>query len=221
MARLMKRSLFRSLQRAIEGQQSLKKRSLSSTTYLLANSISRVEDDKNTRLLKVQWENGKDNLYPHLFLRDHCQCPECFHPDSKSRKVTLYRTVDLGITINDVTYDAKDDIIEITWPDGHKSRFTAEWLKSRYFPRKGEPFKSRIGLDTVQRVAWNASEIRENTPFVDFREIESDEKALKKHLENLLRYGLSIVRNAPQDFSVLQKMADLMALSVIKHTNYG
>eukprot|EP00111_Clytia_hemisphaerica_P019423 TCONS_00057317-protein len=217
MARLMKRSILRNLQSAIYGQ----KQPLSSASYFLAKSISRIEDDKSTRLLKVQWENGKENLYPYLFLRDHCQCPECFHPFTKSRKLDTVAAVDLGITIDDFAYDASDDVVEVTWPDGHQSRFTAKWLKSRFLSRKGEQINDRTGLDSVQRVSWTSMEIRENTPFVDFHEIESDEKALKGHLENLLRYGLSIVRNAPLELSVLQKMADLMCLSIVRHTNYG
>ena len=68
------------------------------------NNIINIEDNQDDRLLKVTWEDGEEHLYPHLFLRDHCQCPDCFHPATKSRRLNTVETVDIGIQISDVKY---------------------------------------------------------------------------------------------------------------------
>ena len=185
--------------------------------------IAKVEDDEDKRLMKIIWQDGRENLYPHLFLRDHCQCEECFHPSTKSRKLDTIGTVDIDITISDIEYDGGNDgKLSITWPDNHKSVFDADWLLSRAFPPKdAESIPDTTDLNDLSMVAWDTNMIKKQLPFVDYDTITKNESKLKEHLENLLRYGFSIIRKSPKDMKVLKSLADLMCLSIISKTNYG
>ncbi|MFV0543440.1 MAG: gamma-butyrobetaine hydroxylase-like domain-containing protein [Marinicella pacifica] len=40
-------------------------------------------------LSQVFWKGGGSDVYPYLWLRDNCQCPNCFHPIAFARMVLL------------------------------------------------------------------------------------------------------------------------------------
>lgn len=39
--------------------------------------------------LFLQKERKLELRYPHIWLRDNCQCPKCFHPTSNSRIIDI------------------------------------------------------------------------------------------------------------------------------------
>ena len=47
------------------------------------------QDDQG--LVCVAWEGRKEEVdrYPSVWLRDNCQCPDCFDPSSRQRKLLL------------------------------------------------------------------------------------------------------------------------------------
>ena len=200
------------------------------------NNITEIEDNRDDRLLKVTFDNGSEHLYPHIFLRDHCQCSECFHPVTKSRKLNTVETVDLGIHISDVKYtdgaeggDRKDaegscGKVTVTWPDNHESVFNADWLLSRAFPKDNNTVTEQgsTGMGEFPMLPWNKKVIDHQVPFVDYETLTKDDAELKQHLEHLFVYGFSVIRNAPDmDWDVLKNLAKLMCLSIITKTNYG
>ena len=186
-----------------------------------ANTITAVENDFNERMVKVSWGDGEHSLYPHLFLRDSCQCPACFHPDTLSRALHTPRDVDFNIKPSDVTHDTANDVVMVTWPDDHRSVFSASWLRERIFPKDWDSIEDCTGLKNHQPVPWEQSDIADRLPFVEYQDICEDDAALFEHLENLLTLGLSIVRNAPKDKTVLPHLAKLMSYTIVRDTNYG
>ena len=61
-----------------------------STIQYLSSSIKHVNDDKKKSMIHINWNNGEDSSYPHIFLRDNCQCEQCFHPHALSRKLNIF-----------------------------------------------------------------------------------------------------------------------------------
>ena len=172
-------------------------------------------------MLNVSWLDGRNSSYPHIFLRDNCQCPKCFHPVTKSRQLDIVEEVDLDITPQSVSHDKNTDTVEVTWPDNHVSKYSAEWLGERIFPEDVESIVDSTGLKDFQQIPWKSVDIVDCLPFVDYQAIISDDEALLKHLENLLTIGLSIIKNAPKDLTALPMMANKMASSIVRKTNYG
>jgi len=185
------------------------------------STIAAVVNDSGERMLKVSWEDGEHSLYPHIFLRDNCQCPACFHPDTLSRQLNTTYTVDFNIRPSDIKHDVTNDLITVMWPDNHRSVFSATWLRERVFPKDWDSIKDCTGLKDHQPVAWKRNDIADSLPFMEYKDICEDETALFKHLENLLTLGLSIVRNAPRDKTVLSHLAKLMSYTIVRKTNYG
>ena len=60
--------------------------------------ISEIEIDASQKMLNVSWLDGRNSSYPHIFLRDNCQCPKCFHPETKSRQLDIMEKVELDKT---------------------------------------------------------------------------------------------------------------------------
>jgi hypothetical protein len=52
-------------------------------------------NDTNSQL-GVTFAGGKTHLFPYVYLRDNCQCPQCWHPTTLSRMV-LMMDLDLNI----------------------------------------------------------------------------------------------------------------------------
>ena len=46
------------------------------------------------QMLKIIWNDKETCEFPHIFLRDNCQCPACFHPVAKSRLVDTVKAID-------------------------------------------------------------------------------------------------------------------------------
>ncbi|KIJ94623.1 hypothetical protein K443DRAFT_110126 [Laccaria amethystina LaAM-08-1] len=74
--------------------------------------------------------------FPYIWLRDSCQSPECIHPSTKQK---LHRTSDVPLSIAPVMeggVQVTKDGIAMTWTDGHKSFFDANFLERHAFPTK-------------------------------------------------------------------------------------
>ncbi|KAF7245630.1 Gamma-butyrobetaine dioxygenase [Varanus komodoensis] len=94
-------------------------------------AIQKVEALEANQFVCVHWEDGSQSLYPSVWLRDNCQCPDCFLGSAKARKLLL-ENLDVNIGTKNVTsIDRKK--VYIIWPDDHTSEFEAEWLKKRCF----------------------------------------------------------------------------------------
>ena len=74
--------------------------------------------------------SGISEEYPWVWLRDNCQCPQCFEPLSQCRIVNLTEW-DLGSRPAGV--EDGPEGVEVTWQDGHTSLYDREWLRERSF----------------------------------------------------------------------------------------
>ena len=66
--------------------------------------------------------------YPSFWLRDHCLCSECAHPDTKQRQ---HSTFDIDQAIKVSSIEPTDASLDIIWSDtgSHKTTFPWKWLK--------------------------------------------------------------------------------------------
>ena len=74
-------------------------------------------------LVNVAWDgiNGIMDKYPSVWLRDNCQCPECFDPSSRQRKLLL-RNLDSEIQPTSTTFCPKTN--EVTYYIKYKISIT-------------------------------------------------------------------------------------------------
>ena len=56
--------------------------------------------DDAAEMVTITWEDGQIDKYPSVWLRDNCQCNNCFDHASKQRKL-LMRNLDVDISLED------------------------------------------------------------------------------------------------------------------------
>lgn len=113
-------------------------------------------------------------------------------------KITLFRImphdIDKDIHPKDVTINGDD--VSVAWSDGHQSKYSIDWLDQNVYP--GKAGKQPL----VPQVFWN-KEILESSGRrdIDYNELlKEDNSELKVLLTNLLKYGMSFIKNVPVNF---------------------
>ena len=117
MLRLAARQLFRK-------NQSLFGATRLSSTRPVAQSIIKHNDD----FLAVQWNDGNVDEFPHFYLRENCNCPQCFQPLKNARNMFAPKELDLNVTAESANIDSNQ--LNVKWTDGHSSIYSSESLQS-------------------------------------------------------------------------------------------
>jgi trimethyllysine dioxygenase len=136
--------------------------------------------------------DGADRFFSWLWLRDHSQEPEAFHPAARQR---LLETFELGeVPPADSTKVADDgQSLIVSWDGAPASRFTADYLAEVRAP--GALYDA-IGHD---RVLWAADTAPDLCKSVEHDAFVEDDAVLARMLDNMRRYGMIQVKNVPLD----------------------
>jgi len=160
------------------------------TPYSSDVPLARVETGRDA--ISVTWEDGLCRRFHPLWLRDHCACAACRHPQTHER---LVRVIDLPreLPCPEAEIDA-DGALRLTWPampgfEPHKSRFDPGWLRQR----SGD---TADPLAVDRKTPWDAS-IAQTLPEVDHGDFMHTDRGLADWLGALDRYGFAILRNGP------------------------
>ena len=101
---------------------------------------------------------GTTHTFTFAWLRDHCACAECRHPDTQQRLLdTFALPKDLAVTALELGAGGKT--LRLSWPDGHESHFAAADLAESLLP---------VGLLTSEIKSWNEAEIAADFPQVTY-----------------------------------------------------
>ncbi|XP_003412359.1 gamma-butyrobetaine dioxygenase [Loxodonta africana] len=146
-------------------------------------TFQRVEALKGAHLVQVLWHDGAESLYPAVWLRDNCQCSDCYLDSAKARKL-LIEGLDVNIRIKDLTFDRKK--VYITWPDEHCSEFEADWLKKRCFSQQARATLQKE-LFLPECHYWG-SEFQ--LPTLDFEDVLNNDEHAYKWLSTLKKVGI-------------------------------
>jgi trimethyllysine dioxygenase len=135
---------------------------------------------KNESVVSVQFDDGKESCYHGIWLRDHCKCPNCYHPLTKQR---LLDTTEILVDIEPKTIAVKENVLHIKWPDGHQSSFQSNWLHHN-------SYNPNIKLVEKKYTLWG-KELINNLPTVLYADVMNEEgDGLKRWLNNLVFYNL-------------------------------
>ncbi|RPB11561.1 Trimethyllysine dioxygenase [Morchella conica CCBAS932] len=163
-------------------------------------------DDKK---ISIPWEEGKTSHFQHLWIRDHCQCPECFHPDTKQR---LLNTFSIPNHVRPESVEATETGMQISWKNGHKSFFTWEWLHLHSYNPRLERYLS------PQFKLWG-SEITECPPEVEYESVMETEKGVAEWTRKIYIYGFCYINGVPVNPDATKALIERIAH--IQHTHYG
>ncbi|KDN52784.1 Trimethyllysine dioxygenase [Tilletiaria anomala UBC 951] len=145
--------------------------------------------------LAIRWASGVESKFHHVWLRDHCRCPACYHPKTKQR---LLDTFAIPGNVEPVSMESTTEGLQVEWPPllqaaengavaanaatTHHSLYPWRWLMlNSYSP----PFSAvngpsahvvgltaggMAGLPPIERVLWGRS-IGQAPPTVTWDEV--------------------------------------------------
>ncbi|KAI7889345.1 trimethyllysine dioxygenase [Mucor mucedo] len=164
----------------------------------------------NPQQVYLDWNARKTSVYNNFWLRDHCHCPQCYHPVTRQR---LVDTFSIPRDIQPVALDSTEDALDVTWPDGHQSRYRWDWLHTHsYSPilRTDEP------LQTKRPILWDANL---NVPALQHEEVMETTQGLKAWLDQLETYGISFIEGVPTTVEATEALA--RRLCFLRETHYS
>ncbi|XP_017006708.2 gamma-butyrobetaine dioxygenase [Drosophila takahashii] len=167
--------------------------------------------------VEVQEEQGQPLKYPQVWLRDNCQCAECFHAATRARK-SHWERGPINQKVSQVAYNQEKKQLEILWQDKHKSSFDLAWLRERDF---GEAARERYLSEVYKPRAeiWGKSEFEAVRREFQYEDVIQKDAVLKDWLEALAIQGFAILKGAPNDVNVARHLAN--RIGYIKRTTYG
>ncbi|KAI0067372.1 Trimethyllysine dioxygenase [Artomyces pyxidatus] len=166
----------------------------------------------NEREVFIHWDAGAWSKFHHLWLRDHCRCPECFHPVTKQR---LVNTFDIPPDVEPVSVESQPQGLHVIWPAAsqpHASLYPWSWLKQNSYdpPAPSEP---------SEKVHWGAK-IVQDPPTVGYEEVMAEDKrGLYKWLHKIDKFGFCFVSGVPPTAEATEELST--RIGFIRETHYG
>ncbi|XP_018016351.1 trimethyllysine dioxygenase, mitochondrial isoform X2 [Hyalella azteca] len=161
--------------------------SLESQSVGITPVVASVHDHGSR--IEVRAKNWPNSLHiPHVWLRDHCRCAQCYDPKTFQCNFDV-ATMPLNIRPSKIAL--LQDELHLTWPDGHESRYTLQFLW--HHSHGGHTSHAR---DT--RVAWSAK------TFPPLHQISVPESTisgpgLRKVFTLLEQYGVALITEVSPD----------------------
>ncbi|XP_067902575.1 gamma-butyrobetaine dioxygenase [Heterodontus francisci] len=176
------------------------------------SAIEKVETFDKQRCITVHWEDGNHSQYPYVWLRDNCQCPQCFLHSAKARKLPIQ---DLDMNISAEKVILTDSKISVVWPDQHISEFDSNWLKTRSFAQSRREEKQEQ-LFLTDRQYWG-SDLQ--IPTASFKEVLDNDEVAYQWLKTLRRIGVVRLKHAPTEKGQVAKLGK--RIGYLRLTFYG
>lgn len=111
----------------------------------------------------VTWSCGSRSTLPNLWLRDNCGCNDCRISQTTEKRFFI---ADVPVDLIPSEVDIFDDTLHIAWPDGHRTTYAGEALRSGEarlgpmpgpWPKNYEPdrftYRAFLGDDQVATAA--------------------------------------------------------------------
>jgi trimethyllysine dioxygenase len=167
--------------------------------------------------VSIHFSDGQVAKFHHIWLRDLCQCETDFHPQTKQR---LLNTFEIPEDIKPASVEvasANGPAIKVTWAttDNHISEFPVDWLVLHSY----NPVLVADKTKRIERSLWNAAEIKQNWPAVEYSDVMAKESAVGEWARKIFVHGFCMVDNVPATPEDTEKLIE--RLSYIKPTHYG
>ncbi|KAH8100127.1 mitochondrial protein [Cristinia sonorae] len=169
----------------------------------------------DNRKVVVGFENREWGRYHHIWLRDHCRCPHCYHPVTKQR---LVNTFEIPRDVKPVKVESKPEGLEVIWPSGqsslpHTSLYPWSWLRyNSYDP----PLHRR---EAPEKILWG-SKIQQSPPTVSYDDVMAeDDQGLFKWVSQVDKFGFCFVSGVPTTPEATEEL--VKRIGFIRETQYG
>ena len=169
--------------------------------------IARITPTEDS--LEIAWEGGAaPSRFLNLWLRDHCACPECLHPETWQRQVDTFAQPAAPEIRHHQLVDGGAALDVIWAADGHASRYDAAFLASLTETAPAPEIET-----------WDRAALDNAPPRVEHAAVMETAEGLKDWLEKIERTGFCFVEGVPPTAEATQALAERVAY--IRHTLFG
>ena len=159
--------------------------------------------------IDLAFADGSTHVFTLAWLRDHCACAACRHPETQQRLLDTF-ALPKDLQPAAIELGAGGKRLSISWSDGHASDFTATALAESLQP---------VGILASDITTWNDAEIAADFPQVPYDALMADDAALETYLEKIERFGFCFVEETPATPEATQAVAK--RISYIRETIFG
>lgn len=163
--------------------------------------------------LIIDWADGRQSQLAAIWLRDHCQMPECRDPHSGQR---LLNVTDIPLDIRIQSVKQFDDklIVEFS-PEKHVSEFSSNWLlENCYCLNQQVDNRSETG-----KQLWQTDSFPNGLPRFDYASFCQSAITKAAALQAVKDYGFVLFNKVPcDDGQVLEVIGEF---GYVRGTNYG
>nr|XP_027232190.1 gamma-butyrobetaine dioxygenase-like [Penaeus vannamei] len=163
------------------------------------------------KTVTVMFGDESQSAYPHVWLRENCQCHECFNQDAIAR---LFLLEDLDLDMRPKNVRVEDGCLRVEWEDGHIGLFSGLGCTSA-------PSRRRPERSTGRSICCpgSAGGPGFQVPLIDYQSAMEDDRVLLDWLTLLERFGVVLITNAPQKVGAINDFIN--NIGFIKPTHYG
>ncbi|MDH3633175.1 MAG: TauD/TfdA family dioxygenase [Gammaproteobacteria bacterium] len=165
---------------------------------MISNTVPQLRyANLDNGMVEVVWSDSSSSIFHPLWLRDNCRCESCGDPAIGYRNLRL-TALDLDIMPGALALEP--DLLTVSWPDSHRSTFTAPWLHvhaGNMTAREARVFKPRL---------WD-QDFRDAPPRFDYAGLEDDDAVLLQVLQQVRDSGICLLQNAPTEPGVVEAFA--------------
>ncbi|KAK9465817.1 hypothetical protein V1512DRAFT_264795 [Lipomyces arxii] len=163
------------------------------------------------RKVYIPWNNGATSAYHNIWLRDSCQCPECFHPITKQRLLDTFKIPD---SVSPDMVEAEEAGLKIKWAyDRHESFYHWDWLHLHSYQPVLEKHL------TFRKVVWGRNDIEDEPPVVDYAAVMESDEGVAEWTSKIKTFGFCFVEGVPVTPEDTEHLIN--RISFARQTHYG
>ncbi|OAX41986.1 Trimethyllysine dioxygenase [Rhizopogon vinicolor AM-OR11-026] len=165
------------------------------------------------RKVSILWSPQSWSRFHNIWLRDHCRCPDCFHPITMQR---LVNTFEIPPDIKPIHVQGTTEGLEVVWPglntETHSSVYPWDWLQANAYDQP-------LHTTPDRKVIWG-SKIEKSPPSVTYTEVMDDGgKGLYEWLVNIDKFGFCFVSGVPATPEATEELCQ--RIGFIRESQYG
>jgi gamma-butyrobetaine dioxygenase len=139
--------------------------------------------------LEVVWPCGASSVLPYLWLRDNCDCGDC-RVEQTSEKRFMINAV--AADLAPASVDLTDDLLLVTWPDGHRSHYRSADV---------------LGQAAARGPTWQPWDSAFVPLHTDYQGFLDDDGQAAAAIAEFLRHGAIVLEAAPSRPGTLESLA--------------
>ncbi|KAL4110103.1 hypothetical protein PRIC1_001796 [Phytophthora ramorum] len=196
--------------------------------HLEGERITKVAELSNEQAVRVTFEDGATAKFHKLWLRDHCRCEHCMHPETLQRQLDT-ASIPMDTPFHRLQVTDAGGAVAIDWDAPVRgtpctvSEFDAQWLRDHAYSLEGGNAEDAATSPYPKSYRQPRSTTKELWAGTDFKLPVHDYKTCVDNIEPFMRdlysYGLVRVSNTPNTMEATEKFSK--KIGFVLRTIYG